>query len=86
MLKSELIRLLNNIEEDFEVVFPNVEYGGYEEISNIEIKKACHITEEGRKLCYETGVDYLSKEYHINTERLKQCYEDKERNIIALDR
>ena len=83
MLKSEIIKILNSIEGDYEVVFPNVEYGGYEIVNKINIKKAFHITEEGMRKCPETGTDYLDKNDE-DTERLNELYEKQERTIIVL--
>lgn len=83
MKKLELIEKLNNISGDFEVVFPNVEYGGLNNITKIYVEKVHRITENGSKLYPETGTDFL--ESSGNKERLKELYEEEEQNVIVLD-
>lgn len=83
MRKSELIEQLNKIPGDFNVVFPNVEYGGYEEINSVYEEKSHHITEDGRKRCPETGADY--SDYKTSKERLADLYKEETCQIIELD-
>lgn len=84
MLKSELIEKLNDIQGDFEVTFPHVEYGGFVSIDSVNIKRVRKISDYGRRKCPETGTDFLEST-NMDRKRLEKLYDKKEQNIIVLD-
>ena len=93
MLKSELIRKLNEIDGDFEVTFLNVEYDGYETVNNVNVEHLYKMNENGHKYCPETGTDYLPKykekrfldeENKDDHEFFKECYYLDKKTIICL--
>ena len=93
MLKSELIKKLNEIDGDFEVTFLNVEYDGYETINSVDVEHAYKMNEKGHKYCPSTGTDYLSpnkEKRYLNennkdeNEFFKECYYPDKKTIICL--
>lgn len=81
MKKSELIEQLNKIPGDYIVTFPNMEYGGYEEIRTVQIVKSHPITEEGRENYLETGADFSDDS---RADRVEDLYAKEECKIIVI--
>lgn len=84
MTKGELIKRLEEINapDDIEVVFPNVEFGGFENITNVHIERVHSITDEGKKRRPTTGTDFVDENSYL---RDPEIYDKCKQRVIVLD-
>lgn len=83
MTKGKLIKRLEeiNIHNDVEIVFPNMEFGGFESINNVRVERVHSITDEWRKRRPVTGCNFVDEKSYLCD---FEIYEEKTQRVIVV--